>query len=493
MVQGTASSVGKSMLVTALCRIFADAGVRVAPFKAQNMSNNSYVTPDGLEIGRAQAEQARAARIAPDVRMNPVLLKPEADLRAQVVVLGRPAGTLSARYFERKRRLWPHVRDALDSLRAQYELVLIEGAGSPAEVNLRHGDIVNMRVATYARSPVLLVGDIDRGGVFAHFVGTLALLTREERELVKAFVINKFRGDLGLLEPGLRFLEKRTRRPVLGVVPYLPDLRLADEDAVALEHGREQREGQLEVAVVHLPHISNFDDFDALGAEAGVRLRYVRDAAGLAGSDLIILPGTKNTRADLQWLIARGLDRAIGHAVEGGAALIGICGGFQMLGRRLADPEGVEEQPGEDEGLGLLPFETEFRQAKVTMQVTAEVSAGRGLLAGMEGAPLHAYEIHMGISTGNGEPAFRIFRGASEEPAAPDGAISDDGFILGCYLHGLFANDALRQGILHNIAMKRGKEVSFNGRWDPEAGLDELARQLRAAIDLEALRGIVGS
>jgi adenosylcobyric acid synthase len=492
MIQGTASHVGKSVLVAALCRIFADDGVRVAPFKAQNMSNNSYVTPDGLEIGRAQAEQARAARLAPDVRMNPILLKPENDRRAQVVLMGKPAGLLSAERFIDRRTLWPHVASALDGLREEYELIVVEGAGSPAEINLRKGDLVNMRVARYASAPVLLVGDIDKGGVFAHLVGTLALLTPAERKLVQGFIINKFRGDARLLAPGLRMLERRARRPVIGVVPFQTNLMLAEEDAVTLQDTRAQGDGALEVRVIHLPHISNFDDFDDLAREPGVRLAYARQPSDLTGADLIILPGTKSTRGDLRWLRDRGIDVAVQRAVEDGAAVIGVCGGFQMLGEALNDPDGIDGEPGADEGLGLLPVVTEFRPAKVTQQVTAAITSDCGLLAGLEALPVKAYEIHMGVTSGACAQPLRVDRGASGETGVPDGALSADGFVLGTYLHGLFANDGLRHGVLENVASRRGKEGGFKASWNAEQGIDELARAVREALDMDALRKIAG-
>ena len=488
MVQGTASSVGKSVIVTALCRIFADLGVRVAPFKAQNMSNNSFVTPEGLEIGRAQAEQARAARRAPDVRMNPVLLKPESDMRSQVVLMGRAAGSLHAAYFNKRRSLWRRVRLALDGLREDYDLIVIEGAGSPAEINLRKGDIVNMRVARYAQAPVLLVGDIDNGGVFAHLVGTLALLTPSERRLVKGLIVNKFRGDYMLLEPGIGQLEKRTRLPVLGVLRYLHDLRLADEDAVALDRPSPPGNGDraaISVVVVRLPHISNFDDFDPLAAEKSVHLTYARRAGDVDAADLIILPGTKNTRGDLRWLKAQGIDAAILRARGRGAAVLGVCGGFQMLGLLLSDPAGVEGEPGSEAGLGLLDAQTLFAPAKTTRLVDAVVSTDRGLLAGARGVRVSGYEIHMGKTTAAEDHAFAIGEGRR-----PDGAVSTDGRVLGTYLHGLFANDALRTRIVANLTA--GDEPSVQTRWDPEAHIDALARQVSQYLDIGRVREIAG-
>ncbi|HEY4686056.1 MAG TPA: cobyric acid synthase [Dehalococcoidia bacterium] len=495
MVQGTASSVGKSVLVAALCRVFADEGVRVAPFKAQNMSNNSYVTPDGLEIGRAQAEQARAARLAPDVRMNPVLLKPEGDLRSQVVLMGRPAGSLSTQRFSHKRRLWSRVRAALDSLREEYELVIMEGAGSPAEINLRRADITNMRVARYAQAPVLLVGDIDNGGVFAHLVGTLALLTPAERRLVRGFIINKFRGDVTLLEPGLELLQRRTGRPVLGVLPYLHDLEVAEEDAVALD--RRRRDDQTaapgaKIAVVRLPHISNFDDFDPLASSPGVSLAYVRRAEELGDADLVILPGTKNTRADLRWLQESGLAQAIRRLRGAGCSVIGICGGFQMLGKRVLDPLGIEGPAGSEQGLGLLPVRTTFLRSKATRRVTARVLGDIGLLAGLRDVSVEGYEIHMGQTEAESSRPAILIQDEGEDRARPDGAVSEDGRVFGTYLHGLFANDLFRRRLLANLPKGLASPEPDSTVWDPEVGLDRLARQARAHLDIEAIRRIAG-
>ena len=352
MIQGTASSAGKSLLVAALCRIFHQDGVRVAPFKAQNMALNSFVTREGHEMGRAQVVQAQAAGLEPHVDMNPILLKPEQDARSQVVVMGKPWAALAAgEYYRRKGELWSVVTAALDRLRERYDLVVIEGAGSPAEINLRESDIVNMAVARYARAPVLLVGDIDRGGVFAALVGTMVLLEEGERRLIKGFVINKFRGDVTLLHDGLTMLEERTGVPVLGVVPFIRDLQIAEEDSVALDGvsqagDRGQGTGEkgqgisdkVDIAVIRLPRISNFDDFDALALEEGVQVRFVDDPDRLGHPQAVILPGTKSTIADLLWLRRVGLARAICALAENGIPVVGICGGYQMLGRTISDP-----------------------------------------------------------------------------------------------------------------------------------------------------------
>ena len=401
MVQGTASHVGKSVLATALCRIFRQDGYRVAPFKAQNMSNNSFVTPSGGELGRAQAVQAEACGIEPTVEMNPILLKPEADHSSQVVLLGKPTARASARYFATaKPMLWETVASSLDTLRSQYDVVVIEGAGSPAEINLKQNEIVNMRVALHAGAPVLLAGDIDRGGVFASLLGTMEILDPRERDAVGAFIINKFRGDVSLLEPGLVWLEERTGKPVLGVVPYYRDIEIAEEDSVSLEH-RQQLKSQtgyaLDIAVMGLPHISNFDDFDPLKREPGVRLRYVESRDSLGEPDLVILPGTKTTMADLWWLRERGFAAEIQRQADAGTPVIGICGGYQMMGRRILDPDGVESPEPESEGLNLLPVDTVFAPVKETHRVRGVVSTGAGLLEMAGSAAIEGYEIHMGL------------------------------------------------------------------------------------------------
>ena len=493
MVVGTASSVGKSVLVTALCRIFRQDGVRVAPFKAQNMSNNADVTPDGLEIGRAQAEQAAAAGLAPRVEMNPVLLKPQGDRTSQLVFNGRPAGTLGSGDFlgRRKLELWPAVEAALATLRAEYELVVVEGAGSPAEVNLRAGDIVNMRVAMHAQAPTLLVGDIDRGGVFAHLVGTLALLEPEERALIRGFVINRFRGDASLLGPAIEDLEARTGVPVLGVIPWLDALRVAQEDAVALERPEAvppglEGAGDVDVAVVRLPRIANFDDFDPLIDEPGVRLRYVSRPEDLGTPQLVVLPGTKATIADLEAMRRSGLDRAIVEAHAAGASVLGVCGGYQMLGERLLDPEGVEAPAGSEvRGLGLLPLETTFAAEKTTVRARGSVRGAAGPWATARGAVVEGYEIHMGRTTaldGQGPAALLELEGG------PDGAVSEDGRVAGTYVHGLLHNDELRHALLAGLGRREAPRRAF----DREREFDRLAQHVRSHLDLDRVRALLG-
>ena len=498
MVQGTASHVGKSVLAAALCRIFRQDGLRVAPFKGKNLSNNSYVTPDGGEIGRAQAVQA-AAGVEARVEMNPVLLKPEADHIAQVVRLGRPMVSAQARdYFALKAELWAAVHSSLDALRQDYDVVVIEGAGSPAEINLKATEIVNMRVARYAEAPVLLCGDIDRGGVFAALVGTLELLEPAERETVKGFVINKFRGDPALLADGLTMLEERTGIPVLGVVHHFRDIHIPEEDSVALDlPSRSVGPAALDIAVIQLPHISNFDDFDPLAREPGVGLRYVATAADLGHPDLIILPGSKTTIPDLVWLEGQGLAQGIIERYRAGAAIIGICGGYQMLGTQLYDPEGIESSCQERAGLGLLPLTTVFAGSKETHRVQGEVAAAAGLLAGAAGAAVQGYEIHMGRTSGEGAVApFRI-RDRSDiavtAATALDGAMDGGGQVLGTYIHGLFHNGGLRRAVLTELARRKGVTLPAAGPDTAmEAEFDKLADWVRGSLQMDAIYRMTG-
>ena len=499
MVMGTASHVGKSVLVSALCRIFRQDGFRVAPFKAQNMSNNSYVTAGGGEIGRAQAVQAEAAGVEARVEMNPVLLKPEADHTSQVVLLGRPI--LSARtrdYFALKPQLWESVRASLDTLRDEYDIVVIEGAGSPAEINLKATEIVNMRVARYANAPVILCGDIDRGGVFAAIVGTLELLDPEERATIKGLVINKFRGEASLLTDGLTWLEQRTGIPILGVVNHFHDIHIPEEDSVALDlPSRSPGDAVLDIVVVRVPHISNFDDFDPLAREDEVALRYADSPEGLGRPDLVILPGSKTTIADLDWMEARGLTAAVRRAHRDGASVIGICGGYQMLGTRIHDPEKVESSRTAIDGLGLLPLTTEFSASKETHRVQGEVVQDFGLLAGAKGLPFQGYEIHMGRTWGEGAgAAFRI-DGRSDIPVtesnAYDGALDSSGAVLGTYIHGLFHNGGLRRAMLRELARRKGVSLPLPAQ---EAAsdheFDKLADWVRASLRMDLVYQMAG-
>jgi adenosylcobyric acid synthase len=506
MVQGTASTVGKSTLATGLCRIFAQDGWRVAPFKAQNMALNSFVTRDGGEIGRAQAVQAEAAGVEPTVEMNPILLKPEGMSRSQVIVLGHPLEAVEARHYYRHRSRWFEVvRQALARLREKYDLVLIEGAGSPVELNLAEYDLVNMPVARLAGAPVLLVGDIDRGGIFASLLGTLMLLQPEDRARVKGLVVNKFRGDLSLWRSGEQLLAERSGLPVLGTVPFFNDIRLAEEDSVALDDGtaqilrqQSQHDHLLEVVVVRLPYLSNYDEFDALAAEPMVRLRVAASPAEFpAQPDLIILPGTKNTLSDLAWLWRQGLAQHIRQCAKRGCAVLGICGGYQMLGERLSDFVGAEAEAGAVEpGLDLLPVETFFEpiNEKITRRSEAQVDASalHGLFAHMHGQRFQAYQIHVGRTvtkerhSQDGTYAFEMY------PTGKDGWLSADGWCAGCYLHGLFENDTFRQSMIVALAGRRPaqfvlpEQVSFNRQRE----YDKLADVLRKHMDIHRLKAL---
>ncbi|GAA3527845.1 cobyric acid synthase [Aeromicrobium flavum] len=466
---GTTSDAGKSLVTTALCRAFARRGVRVAPYKAQNMSNNSMVCADGAEIGRAQWVQALAAGAEPEAAMNPVLLKPGGDRRSHVVVMGEPAGEISSREFIGGRtHLAAAAHAAYDDLASRYDLVVAEGAGSPAEINLRAGDYVNMGLARHADIPTVVVGDIDRGGVFAAFYGTVALLEPADQALVAGFVVNKFRGDESLLAPGLRQLEDVTGRRVFGTLPWSPDVWLDSEDALDLEGRRTTAEGALRVVVIRLPRISNFTDVDALGLEPEVDVIFTADPRDIADADLVILPGTRATVSDLAWLRSRGLSRAIVRHVESGRAVFGICGGFQMLGRQVHDPEGVESgAPISVPGLDLLPVETTFAADK-----TLRLPRGEAL-----GAAASGYEIHHG----------RITRDTGAEEFL-GGARMDN--VLGTMWHGSLESDALRTAVLDLAAQARGGSFTASGvsfAAAREARLDLLGDLAERHLDVDAL------
>ena len=486
VILGTSSSVGKSLLVAGLCHLFARRGINVAPYKAQNMSNNAAVCSDGSEIGRAQATQAIAAGLEPHVDMNPVLIKPEADARAQVIVNGRAWKTLSARdYYPKKEILWAAATSAFDRLREQYELVIVEGAGSAAELNLRDGDIVNMAIARYANAPVLLAGDIDRGGIFAQLIGTVWLLEPEERELIKGLLVNKFRGDIKLFEDGIEILEEKSEKPVLGVLPYLHGLFIPEEDAVALENPFSKPatfEDEIEIAVIHLPRIANFDDFDPLDAENGIRIRYVDSVEKLGQPAAIIIPGTKSTLDDLAWLRSHGLDAAIQQLAANGTPVVGICGGYQMLGENIYDPDHIEAAQDSAPGLGLLPTDTTFAGEKATHQAKARIQNGKGWFAEIEGQEISGYEIHMG-RTESKSAWLQINERSSETVHVMDGASSEDGKIWGCYVHGLFANENLRGAWLRSLGWSEE-----GAKEDPFAeSLTRLAETLEETLDMELL------
>jgi adenosylcobyric acid synthase len=495
MIQGASSSVGKSLLVTALCRIFARRGLKAAPFKAQNMSNNAAVCPDGSEIGRAQALQAQAAGTRLSSDLNPILIKPEADARSQIILDGRPFKTLSAYdYYTYKQILWEHATAALDRLRAQHDLVIIEGAGSPAELNLKAGDIVNMAIARYADAQVILAGDIDRGGIFAQLLGTLWLLDDSERQLVRGFIVNKFRGDIRLFEEGVRILEEKSKLPVLGVIPYLKDLNLPEEDAVALD-GQRFNSGKdaksIDIVVIHLPLISNFDDFDPFRNDPHVQVRYATQVSDIGQPQAILLPGTKSTIADLAWLRACGFERVLREHVQRGGALVGICGGYQMLGRWIHDPEHVESSEDQVEGLGLLPTETFFLPQKATYQVHAQITGRTAWLASLSECNLQGYEIHMGRTTSD-STWLKIDARNALLCEISDGSMSADGRIWGCYLHGLFGNPAFRQAWLTSLGWTPERS-SFTAQSTHglEKSLDKLAEEVEAALDMNQMERII--
>jgi adenosylcobyric acid synthase len=496
MVQGTASGAGKSLIVTVLCRLFARAGYRVAPFKAQNMSLNAAVTADGGEIGRAQATQAEACGVESTVDMNPILMKPESDTHAQLVVRGHARGTVNwAEYVNLRPELFPVVAGSLASLRRTHDVVVIEGAGSPAEINLRDADLVNMSVARLAAAPVVLVGDIDRGGVFASLVGTLALLEPDDRARVGGLVINKLRGDPRVLASGLVELSGRTGVPVLGVVPWLAEPLLPAEDSLDLDmpSGRTEPDS-LAIRVVRLPRIANFDDFEPFAGEPGVDVRFVRTPAALDDADLIVLPGSKSTASDLQWLRQRGLADAIVSAAAEHRPVLGLCGGYQMLGRVLRDPGGVESTEREVPGLSLLPIATTFMPNKTTMRVRARVARAAGLLADASGVDLAAYEIHAGTSevTSVAPRPFRVVRRGDVTVEESEGAMDTEGLVIGTYLHGLFTNHALRRALLIALARRRGREP--DPRWGSASPhserYDRLADAVGSALDLARIAGL---
>ena len=482
MIQGTMSGAGKSLLVTALCRIFAQDGYRVAPFKSQNMALNSFVTPDGLELGRAQAVQAEAAGVECDVRMNPILLKPSSDTGSQLIVNGEVRGHYDARaYFRMKRSLIPDILKAYRSLEAENDILVIEGAGSPAEINLREDDIVNMGLAALVDAPVLLAGDIDRGGVFAQLYGTVALLREEERRRVEGTVINKFRGDVELLRPGLRQLEALTQVPVLGVVPYVR-ADIDDEDSLAPRLGQRRTARAIRIGVIRLPHISNFTDFAPLEEHPDMGIYYVNQESELGEPDMIILPGTKNTMADLVWLRESGLAGAVADAAGRGTPVLGVCGGYQMLGRTLRDPAGIEAG-GELPGLGLLPADTVFTAEKIRTRRRAVCTAG--LLAGAE---LTGYEIHMGRTDAGDAPAFCRF-----PDGGTDGAVC--GAVCGTYLHGLFDSGAAVERLAARLAERKGitiPRVHIETRAaSRDRQYDLLADAVRKALDMQRIYEIM--
>lgn len=481
MIQGTMSGVGKSLLCAGLCRIFHEDGFRVAPFKSQNMALNSFITKDGLEMGRAQAVQAFAAGIEPDVRMNPILLKPSSDTGSQVILHGEVQGELSAaEYFRRKKEFMPEIQKAFDSLANEFDIVVIEGAGSPAEINLKQNDIVNMGLAEMVNAPVLLVGDINRGGVFAQLYGTVALLDPHEQKRIRGLIINQFRGDEQILRPGLQMLEERVKKPVWGVVPYT-DVDLDDEDSVCERLSHHKAKRPLDIAVIRLPRISNFTDFSPLEAHPMMSVRYVSAQYQLGTPDLVILPGTKSTLADLKWLRETGLETLILRLAGQGIGVLGICGGYQMLGQTISDPYGAEGG-GTLRGLGLLPVETVFQTQKTRTRVTA---SGCGWF---EGAFIEGYEIHMGQTASQSTAPFCVLSDGRAEGAV-------NGNIMGTYLHGLFDSAQMVEQLADRLCTQKGiapnSHTVMNYRDYQEREAHRWAKVLRKHLNLEQIYAIM--
>lgn len=499
MVQGTGSYVGKSVIVSALCRIFKQDGFRVAPFKAQNMALNSFVTREGREMGRAQVAQAEAAGIEPNVDMNPILLKPSGDIKAQVIVRGKPIGNMSGKeYYRHRPKLLNVIRESFGRLSNIYDIMVIEGAGSPAEVNLRKNDLVNMKMAEVADCPVILAGDINAGGVFASLVGTLELLTPDERRRIKGFIINKFRGDLGILRPGLDFLEKRTKRPVLGVIPYFSGFGIPEEDSIAKERyplfDEEPKQDKINIDVLYLPHISNFTDFDPLEKEPDVHLRYIVQGAKIGEPDCIIIPGSKNTIEDLAYLKNSGMAGEIIKKANKGTVVVGICGGYQMLGKEIKDPYHMESKRNAITGLGILPLITTIFKKKVTHQVQAkDLLFGTGKVSG--------YEIHMGKTCllAPLRPIFKIFLRSRQSADVEDGVALEDRKVWGTYIHGLFDNDSFRRKFLVSLRKRMDCGRKYPGIKkdiasfveEKEKGYDNLAALVRKNADIQKIYTIL--
>lgn len=488
------SNAGKSLLCAGLCRIFRQDGYRTAPFKSQNMALNSYITREGLEMGRAQVMQAEAAGIEPSVRMNPILLKPTNDVGSQVIVNGEVLGNMSARdYFAYKHRLIPAIMEAYESLSREYDILVIEGAGSPAEINLKQEDIVNMGMARMAGAPVLLVGDIDRGGVFAQLVGTIELLEPEERKRVKGLIINKFRGDKTILDPGIRMLEEKCGIPVVGVAPYL-NIQVEDEDSLTERFDGRQEVGVIDIAVIRLPRISNFTDFNPLESIPGVSLRYVQRVSDLKDPDMIILPGTKNTMEDLAWLRQSGMEAAILKEAARGKVIFGVCGGYQMLGETLSDPYGVEAG-GMMKGMGLLPMDTVFAGSKTRTLVSGAFLETQGDLPELNGVLLEGYEIHMGVSTlkEGVRPLTTIRDHAATTEEKYDGACKEN--IYGTYVHGVFDREDVAKAVVRALGRRKGlctDDISgVDFRQFKETQYDILASELRKHLDMKKIYEIL--
>ncbi|MBR2842579.1 MAG: cobyric acid synthase [Lachnospiraceae bacterium] len=478
MVQGTKSNAGKSLVVAGLCRVFKQDGYRVAPFKSQNMALNSFVTEDGLEMGRAQVVQAEAAGIKPDVAMNPILLKPTNDVGSQVIVNGEVLGNMNARdYFKYKKQLIPDIQKAFKKLEEMADIIVIEGAGSPAEINLKDDDIVNMGMAKMVGAPVLLVGDIDRGGIFAQLLGTLMLLEEDELELVKGLVINKFRGDKTILDPGIEILEERGQKPVVGVVPYTY-LQIEDEDSLT-ERFDSAKQGLIDIAVIRYPRISNFTDLNSFEQIDSVSVRYVTSVNELKNPDMIVLPGSKNTMGDLKWLRESGLETAVKKMAER-IPVFGICGGYQMLGKSIADPDHAEEG-GEMRGMELLPIDTVLLPQKTRRQVEGRLNEVEGIFAGLSGQDYTGYEIHMGDTVSDqGEKLPQLVR---------------HGNVYGTYIHSIFDKGGIVTEIVKTLAKNKGIDLEKDNAIDyaelKEREYDKLADVIRSSMDMDAVYGML--
>ena len=483
MIQGTMSNVGKSLLAAGLCRIFRQDGYKVAPFKSQNMALNSFITKDGSEMGRAQVVQAEAAGIEPDVRMNPILLKPTTDVGSQVIVLGQVMGNMKAvEYYKHKRELVPYVMKAYNELAAENDIIVIEGAGSPAEINLKDEDIVNMGFARMVNAPVLLAGDIDRGGVFAQLYGTVELLEPEEKKLIKGTIVNKFRGDKAILEPGLRQLEELCGVPVAGVIPYL-HLDIDDEDSLTERFDNRTERRLIDIAVIRIPKISNFTDFAAFDGYENLSVRYVDRVADLGDPDMIIIPGTKSTIADLKWLRESGMEAKILQAADHGKLIFGICGGYQMLGRSVADPEMTEaETPETIKGMGLLPIETVFVGEKRQTQTSGTLPEIPGELSELSGLGFEGYEIHMG-------------RSGNDLPQIVSMSDSEDCNVYGSYIHGIFDAPGIADTVVRVLCKKKGVDPAELGTFDRMAYKDQqydlLAKHMRENMDMDLVYRII--
>lgn len=494
MIQGTMSNAGKSLLAAGICRIFKQDGYRVAPFKSQNMALNSFITEEGLEMGRAQVMQAEAAGIKPSVLMNPILLKPTNDVGSQVIVNGEVLGNMSAReYFKYKHRLIPDIMKAYEQLSRENDIIVIEGAGSPAEINLKQEDIVNMGMAKMAKAPVLLVGDIDRGGVFAQLIGTVMLLEEDEKSMVKGLIINKFRGDKSILDPGVEMLEEKSGIPVVGVAPYM-NIQVEDEDSLTERFDSNREVGVIDIAVIRVPRISNFTDFNPFESMPGVSLRYVKQVSELKDPDMIILPGTKNTMEDLQWLRQSGMEAAVLKQAARGKVIFGVCGGFQMLGENLSDPHGVEAG-GSMKGIGLLAMDTVFENEKTRTQVTGNFGRVDGDLSELSGVELEGYEIHMGVTTlkKNSSSLTKIRDHASTQEEKQDGAWEKN--VYGTYVHGVFDKEEVAKAVVRALGRKKGIDteeiIGVDFKEFKETQYDILAQELRKHLDMEAIYGIL--